>query len=276
MKNAEFNIQIDSQNINKEYFKDLVRYRELFYFLAWRDVLVRYKQAFFGIAWALFRPLLNMLFFAFIFGKIAHLPSDNVNYSLFVLAGLIPWQLFSYAIVDCSGSVVNNAHLISKIYFPRILIPTSAIVVHLIDFCISLVFLFVMAFVLGGLNGWTLPFLPLFIIQAIALCVGVGLWLSALTVKFRDFRFIVPFIAQFGMFLSPVGYGSFVINESWRFLYFLNPMAGIIEGFRWSLFGVWHTELLLAFALSFTLTLLILSTGFMYFRKMERVVADII
>lgn len=260
--------------VQKEYLKDLLRYRELFYFLSLRDILVRYKQAFFGIAWALVRPLLNMIVFTLLFGQIAHLPSDGVNYALFVLAGMLPWQLFSNSIGDTSNSLVNNANLISKIYFPRILIPAAQISVHVVDFAMGIGLLAVLAIFTGSLSFLTIFALPTFIGLGILLCMGCGLWLSALTVQYRDFRFIIPFVVQFGMFVSPVGYGTFVIPEKWKWLFFLNPMVGIIDGFRWSFFGIYHPYIIFSIGISAAITLLLLVTGFFYFRKMERTFAD--
>lgn len=265
---------IDSQRNHREYFKDLYRYRELFYFLAWRDVLVRYRQAFFGIAWAIIRPLLNMGVFAFIFGRIANLPSDHIDYALFVLAAMLPWQLFSTSAIDTCSSLVQNAPLVSKIYFPRAIIPTAQIIVHLLDFTITSALLILLTGIAGSLSFWTLLSLPLFLLLTLALCVGTGLWLSALTVQYRDFRIIVPFFVQFGMFISPVGYGTFIIPEQWRWLYFLNPMVGIIDGFRWAFFGISHPYFGLSLALSISIIVTMLLSGFYYFRKTERTFAD--
>ncbi len=265
---------IDPAHAEKEYFKDLFRYRELFFFLSWRDILVRYKQAFFGISWALFRPFLNMVLFALLFGKIAQLPSDHVNYGIFVLAGMLPWQLFSNAIIDTSNSLINNANLITKIYFPRILIPSAQMMVHVVDFSIGLMLLALLTLFSGFLSLWTFCMLPSFILLAMMFCLGTGLWLSALTVQYRDFRFIVPFMVQLGMFISPVGYGTFVIPDQWKWLFFLNPLVGIIDGFRWSFFGIYHPHILASVAISAAMILLLLISGFYYFRKMERTFAD--
>ncbi len=275
-KKAEFHIIIEANRGQKEYLKDLFRYRELLYFFAWRDILVRYKQTFLGIAWAIVRPLLNMAIFALIFGKIANLASDHVKYPLFVLVGMLPWQLFANCIIDASQSLVNHASTISKVYFPRLILPITHLIVNFIDFLISLAMLFIVFLVTGALSHWTILLLPIFIFLALLLCLGVSFWLSALTVRYRDFRFIVPFIVQFGIFISPVGYASFLVPQAWRWLYFLNPMAGIIEGFRWCCFEVYHPDLPLALTLSTGMNALILVTGFRFFRKMERVFADII
>lgn len=272
----DFNLIIDPKSVQKEYVKDLFRYRELIYFFVWRDILVRYKQTFLGIAWAVIRPLINMAIFVLVFGKIANLSSDGINYPLFVLTAMLPWQLFSTCFVDSSTILLNNAPIISKVYFPRIILPLNCIIMGLVDYLIGLVMVFGLFVYTGVLNYSTLIFLPLLILLTILLSLGVSLWLSALTVRFRDLRFLVPFIIQFGIFLSPVGYGSFLVSEKWHWAYFMNPMAGIIEGFRWSFFGIYHSYLPYALITSVALSFVLLYTGFMYFRKMERVIADII
>ena len=275
-KSNEFDIVIDPDRIQKEYLRDLFRYRELFYFFIWRDMVVRYKQTFLGVLWALIRPLLNMAVFVLVFGKIAKLASTDINYPLFVLSGLLPWQLFTGSLVDSSNSLVQGAPIISKVYFPRIILPFTCIVISFADFLISLGMFFVLMGLLASFSTWTLLCMPLFIILNLVLCLGVSLWISALTVRYRDLRFLVPFIVQFGIFISPVGYSSFLAPDSWLWLYLLNPMAGIIEGFRWSCFGVYHPYLPLAIAFSCFTSLVILITGFRYFRKMENIFADII
>lgn len=275
-KRAEFNIVIDADRIQKEYFKDLFRYRDLFYLLAWRDILVRYKQTALGVAWAILRPLITMMVFAFVFGKVAKLPSSSINYSLFVLVGLLPWQLFSFSVIDSSFCLVNNAHLVSKIYFPRLIILVSSIMVNLVDFLIGMGMMAIALVVLGEIHSWTALLIPLFILQTLLLCLGVGLWLSALTVRFRDLRFVVQFIVQFGMFISPIGYGSFVIPYPWKWVFFLNPVAGIIDGFRWAIFGIPNPDLGMALLFSVSMIALLLGSGFAYFRTMERTIADVI
>lgn len=267
---------IDADHIQqqKHYLLDLFRYRELFYFFSWRDILVRYKQAFFGIAWAVIRPVLTMLLFTLLFSRIADLPSQNINYSLFVLAGMLPWQLFSSSMLDAGQSLLNNSNLLSKVYFPRMIIPSAQIVVHLLDLAVGLVLLIFAAVWMGEIKGWTLAALPFFIALSFFLCAGGGLWLSALTVKYRDFRFIVPFVVQFGMFLSPVGYGSFMIQDRWIWLYMLNPMVGIIDGFRWAFFGVAYPYFPYTVSVSLAMTALILISGYLYFRQMEQTLAD--
>lgn len=275
-KSSKFQIVIDPHSEQKEYLKDVSRYRELFYFLAWRDIVVRYKQTFLGVVWAVVRPLLTMAVFAFVFGQVAHLATEQVNYPLFILSGLLPWMLFAGSLIDTSHSLVNNIHMISKVYFPRIILPISDIAVHLVDFLISLIMLLVLLFFTGYLNHWSILGLPLFISLTFLLCVGSGLWLSAASVRYRDFRFIVPFLVQFGVFISPVGYSSFLLSEQSQWIYFLNPMVGIIEGFRWCCFGIYHANLVIAVALSCLINIGLLVTGFQFFRKTERVCADII
>ncbi|MGB7416073.1 MAG: ABC transporter permease [Thermosynechococcaceae cyanobacterium] len=258
------------------YWQDLWRYRELFYFLAWRDILVRYKQTVIGIAWALLRPLLTMIVFTVVFGTIAKLPSEGVPYPILVFSGLLPWQFFSNALLECSNSLLNNSNLLSKVYFPRLIIPTSSVIVSFVDFLISgMILLGLMAFY-NFVPTWRIMALPAFTLMAFLAAMGAGLWLAALNVQYRDFRFVVPFLIQFGLYLSPVGFSSSVVPEKWRVLYSLNPMVGVIDGFRWCIVGQsgafsgWTTMLSLAFILA------IFSSGIWYFRKMERTFADVI
>lgn len=267
-------IVIEANRMQKEYLKDLFRHRELFYFFAWRDIVVRYKQAIFGIAWALLRPLLNVAIFSFIFGYIARLPSDNVSYPLFILAGMLPWQLFANSLVDTCNSLVGSPQLLTKTYFPRMIVPSAQIIVHLVDFGISMLLLLGLGLWYWQINFLTLLTLPIFILLVLFLCLGTGLWISALTVKYRDFRIIVPFIAQFGMFISPVAYGSFLIPEKWQLLYAINPVVGIINGFRWALFGISTPHTTISIVISLIVSTLIFVSGFRYFRKTERTFAD--
>jgi len=267
---------IEAKKTPAHYFRELYRYKELFLFLAWRDILVRYKQAAFGIAWALFRPLLSMAVFAFIFGNIAKLPSENISYPLFVLAGVIPWLFISNSVVDTCPSLVNNTHLISKIYFPRVLIPTAQTTVTLVDFAVSAALMLVVGAFTGSFHWLTLLTLPFWIVLMVCFSVGLSLWLSALTVRYRDFRILVPFFVQFGMFVSPVGYGTAVVPEKWILLYSLNPAVGIIDGFRWAFFGISHPAMGLSIGCSIAITLCILLSGFAYFRKTESTFVDTI
>jgi lipopolysaccharide transport system permease protein len=267
-------LTIEANQVHKAYFSNLFQYRELLYFFAWRDLLVRYKQAVFGVLWALIRPLLNMMIFAFLFGKLAHLPSEQINYSLFVLAGMVPWQLFSYSVGEGCLCLLNNAQLVTKIYFPKIIIPTAQIFVHLVDFSISALLLFFLTLMMGSLDFWSLLFFPFAMFLVIMLTLGTNLWLSALTVRYRDVRFLVPFFVQFGMFVSPVGYGTFIIQGQWKWLYYLNPMVGIIDAFRWVYFGISHPDVMFTVLFAAIVSLLILVSGFMYFRNVERFFAD--
>lgn len=267
-------VLIEPKNERLEYLRDLIRFRELLYFFSLRDIIVRYRQAFFGIAWAILRPVMTMVMFTLVFGRVARLPSENVPYGLFVLAGMIPWQLFSNTTVDGCNSLLNNAHLITKIYFPRMIIPISQIIVHMVEFLINVVFFVILMVFFQVKPTIAIVFFPLFVLMVLTLCTGASFWLSALTVKYRDFRIIVPFIVQFGVFASPVGYGTFLIPEKLRLLYFLNPIVGIIDGFRWALFGIVHPQLIVSIGFSMAITMFLLFSGFLYFRSMERSFAD--
>jgi lipopolysaccharide transport system permease protein len=268
-------LMIESGRSESQYWRDIWRYRELFYFLAWRDILVRYKQTAIGMAWALLRPLLTMIVFVIVFGKIAKLPSDNAPYPILVFAAMLPWQFFANSLSECSNSLVSNANLISKVYFPRLIVPTSAIVVSFVDFMISGIILLGLMAWYNFIPTWRILALPFFIAIAFAASMGAGLWLASLNVKYRDFRYIVQFIVQFGLYISPVGFSSNVVPEQWRFLYSLNPMVGVIDGFRWAILCSDSTALYLpGFILSLFLVSLLLVSGIWYFRKMERTFAD--
>jgi len=267
---------IEAGRLESQYWKDLWRYRELFYFLAWRDILVRYKQTAIGIAWALIRPFLTMIIFTVVFGQLAKLPSQGVPYPILVFAGMLPWQFFSNALSECSGSLVGNANLISKVYFPRLIVPTSAVIVSFVDFLISGMILLGLMIWYNFVPDWRIFTLPIFILISCAASMGVGLWLAALTVQYRDFRFVVPFIIQFGLYISPVGFSSNIVPEQWRLLYSLNPMVSVIDGFRWAILGGKANLHLSGFFLSLALVFLLLWSGIWYFRKMERTFADVI
>jgi len=267
---------IEAGRTEKHYWMDLWRYRELFYFLAWRDILVRYKQTAIGVAWALIRPLLTMIVFTVIFGKVAKLPSDGVPYPIMVFAAMLPWQFFANSLSEASNSLIGNSNLISKIYFPRLIIPTSSVITSFVDFLVSGVILAGLMVWYRFAPGWELLTLPLFTIIAFAAAMGIGLWLTALNVKYRDFRYIVPFIVQFGLYVSPVGFSTSVVPEKWRLLYSLNPMVGVIDGFRWAILGGNATIFWPGFALSNALVAFFLVTGIWYFRKTERTFADVI
>jgi lipopolysaccharide transport system permease protein len=267
---------IEAGRTDFEYWRDLWRFRELFYFLAWRDILVRYKQTVIGVAWALVRPLLTMVVFTVIFGKLANLPSEDVPYPILVFTAMLPWQFFASALAECSNSLVSNANLVSKVYFPRLVIPASAIVVSFIDFLISGIILIGMMIWYGIVPGIGVLILPFLVLLAITAALGAGLWFSALNIKYRDFRVIVPFVVQFGLYVSPVGFSSNIVPEQWRLLYSLNPMVGVIDGFRWAILGRDIPIYWPGFCASVALVVIIFITGLRYFRSTEAKFADII
>lgn len=259
------------------YWRDLWHYRELFAILAWRDVAVRYKQTVIGVAWAVVRPLLTMVVFTVIFGRVAKLPSaGNAPYPIMVFAGMLPWFLFSTILSEASNSMVVNNNLVSKVYFPRIIIPTATALVALVDVAINLALLACQMAWYRFLPTWRIMFLPLFVILATFASLGPSLWMTALNVKFRDFRYIIPFIVQFGLYLSPVGFTSAVVPEKWRLWYSLNPVVGVIDGFRWSILGENSPLNLGSFAISMAVTFFFLWLGISYFRRTERTFADLI
>jgi lipopolysaccharide transport system permease protein len=267
---------IEAGRTERHYWKDLWRYRELFYFLAWRDILVRYKQTVIGIGWALIRPLLTTLVFVIVFGKLAKLPSDGVPYPILVFAALLPWQFFANAFAEAGNSLISNANMISKVYFPRLVVPASAVIVGLVDFLISGVLLVGLMLWYGVMPDWRIVTLPLFLAVAVVASMGAGLWIAALNVQYRDFRYIIPFVVQFGLYVSPVGFSSAIVPEQWRLLYSLNPMVGVIDGFRWAILGAENRLYWPGMALSLVLVLMIAITGVLYFRKMEKRFADVI
>ena len=268
-------IVIEAGRTERHYWRDLWAYRELLLFLAWRDILVRYKQTVIGIAWSVIRPVLTMVVFTVVFGRIANLPSEGVPYPLLVFAAMLPWYFFATALSEGSNSLVQNANIVSKVYFPRLIIPVSTIAVSLVDFLISLV-------LLAGLMVWyqALPSarvlaLPAFLLLVLVVTTGLTLWLAALNVRYRDFRYVVPFLIQVGLFLSPVGFSSAVVPDAWRLVYALNPMVGVIEGFRWCLIDGYRLDAG-SLALGTGISVLILATGLDYFRRTERSFADVI
>lgn len=276
MEGVQHRIVIEAGRAEKQYWRDLWRYRELLYFLSWRDILVRYKQTVVGVAWSLIRPLLTMVVFTVVFGKLAKMPSEGVPYPLLVMAGMLPWQFFATALSEAGNSLVNNTGLITKVYFPRMLVPASSIITSLVDFLISCVFLGLL-FVWFRFNpGIQLLAVPLFALLAFAASCGAGLWIAALMAQYRDFRFIVPFVVQFGLYLSPVGFSSSIVPGRWRLLYSLNPMVGIIDGFRWSLLGGKPPLDATSLGVSLVSTALLMATGIWYFRRTERTLADVI
>ncbi len=269
-------LTIEAGKSEQHYWADLWRYRELFYFLSWRDLLVRYKQTVIGVLWAVLRPILTTVVFTFVFGKLAKMPSEGVPYVVLVFAGMLPWQFFSSALTEASTSLVSNANMISKIYFPRLIVPSSAIIVAFADFLISLALLAILMVAYGISPTWRLLTLPIFTAVAFLAAFGAGLWLAALNVEYRDFRYVLPFLVQFGLYVSPVGFSSSVVPEKWRLLYSLNPMVGVIDGFRWAITGVESVIYWPGFTVSMFLVFSLLISGLWYFRKTERAFADVI
>ncbi len=255
--------------------RDLWDYRELLYFLVWRDIKVRYKQTALGAAWAVLQPFLTMLVFSVFFGRLANVPSDGIPYPIFTYTALLPWQLFAHALNESSNSLVSNERLITRVYFPRLVIPVSAVLAGLADFGIAFVLLIGMMFFFGIIPTLAILTLPFFILLAIAAALSIGLWLSALNVQYRDVRYVIPFLTQFWLFATPIAYPSSLVPEPWRAWYGLNPMAGVVEGFRWALLGrTGGTAPLLV--VSVVIVGLLLASGLAYFRRMERTFADVI
>lgn len=269
-------VVIEAGRTGRQYWRDLWDYRELFYFLAWRDLIVRYKQTVIGIAWSLIRPILTMVVFTVIFGKLGKFPSHGVPYPVLVFAAMLPWQFFANALTLSSNSLVADASLISKVYFPRIIVPATSLVVSLVDFLISLTILFALMAWYHYVPTWKMLLLPFFLSLALCTSLGAGLWLAALNVKYRDFRYIVPFVVQLGLYVSPVGFSSAVVPDRWRLLYSVNPMVGVIDGFRSAILGGSVEIYWPGFALSVVLSAALLLTGLWYFRRTERVFADVI
>lgn len=272
----ETKLIIEPGRTERNYWQDLWRYRELFYILSWRDIKVRYKQTVVGAAWAIVRPLLTMVVFTVVFSRIAGLPSEGAApYPILVYAAMLPWQFFANALSEASNSLIGNANLITKVYFPRLIIPASSVITAFVDFAISFLLLLGLMILYQYAPSWRLVFLPAFILLAFFTAFGVGLYLTALNVRYRDFRYIIPFIVQFGLYISPVGFSSSVVPADWRWAYNLNPMVGIIDGFRWCILG--ETPLDTASLLSSTAVAAAFTwIGVRYFRKMEKSFADVI
>ena len=273
---TEYDLIIEPGKSIKNYWYDLWHYRELFFFLSWRDILVRYKQTVIGIAWSVIRPLLTMLVFTIIFGNLANLPSNGVPYPILVFSAMLPWQFFAISLSESSNSLLANAGMLTKVYFPRLIMPASAVIVGLVDFLISLFIMAALMIWYQFIPSWRIITLPLFLMLALITSFGAGLWLAALNVKYRDFRFIVPFIVQFGLYVSPVGFSSSVVPGKWRLLYSLNPMVGVIDGFRWAILGSESQIYWQGFILSTSIVFLIFVFAICYFRKMEREFADVV
>jgi lipopolysaccharide transport system permease protein len=267
---------IEAGRGDRRYWADVWKYREVLYFLSWRDLLVRYKQTVVGVGWAVLRPLLAMLVFTVVFGIIGRFPSEGVPYALLVYAGMLPWQFFSGSVSEANNSLIGNANLISKVYFPRILIPMSALLSGLVDLAIAAALLLPLMLYFGVLPDWRIVFLPVFVGLAFATALGFGLLFGALTVKYRDFRYVLPFLVQLGLYISPVGFSSTVVPERWRLLYSLNPMVGVIDGFRWSLFAGNASLYWPGVALSVVIALAAVIVGLVHFRRSERGFVDLI
>lgn len=266
-------IIIEAGATEKNYWRDLWRFRELFYILSWRDIKVRYKQTVIGAAWSIIRPLLTTIVFTFVFSRVANIPNSSAApYVLMVYAGMMPWQFFSNALTEASGSLIGNTNLVSKVYFPRMIIPASSVITSLVDFGISFLIMLVMFVIYGFMPPVNILLLPLFVVLNFLAAFGIGLYITSLNVKYRDFRYIIPFVVQFGLYITPVGFPSQTIPEKWRLLYALNPMVGIIDGFRWCLLG---DELnIVSFTVSVAVVISFLFLGVWFFRKTEKSFAD--
>lgn len=274
---SEHVLVIEPGRAERHYWAELWHYRELFLILAWRDISVRYKQTVIGILWAVLRPFLTMMIFTVIFGRIAKLPSDGTTpYALLVLAGMLPWSLVSTAVAEAANSLITNVNLVGRVYFPRMIIPAGTLLAALVDFLISLVILAGMMLYYSFAPSWHLLALPVFVLLALLASLGPGLWLAAMNVKYRDFRYIIPFLVQIGLYVSPVGFSSTVVPVKWRLLYSANPMVGVIDGFRWCVLGHDSHVYLPGFLLSLGVIALLLWRGVAYFRKTERQFADLI
>ncbi len=267
---------IEAGHTEQQYWRDLWRYRELFYFLAWRDLLVRYKQTFVGVSWSLIRPLLTMIVLTVVFGKLGKMPSGGVPYPLLVFCGILPWQFFATAMAESGNSLVMNSNLISKVYFPRLVITVSSVITSFVDLLISAAFLVLLMTWYRYAPPPAVLFLPFFVLLVFGLALGVGLWIAALMVQYRDFRFIVPFMVQFGLYISPAGFTSSVVPQRFRLLYGLNPMVGVIDGFRWCLLGGQNSIYWPGLAAAVIIVIALVTSGIWYFRKTEQTFADVI
>jgi lipopolysaccharide transport system permease protein len=272
----EFDLIIEPGRSKINYWKDIWHYRELFYFLAWRDILVRYKQTVIGLSWSLIRPLLTMVIFTFVFGRLAKLPSNGVPYPILVFSALLPWQFFSTSFTEVSNSLIGNTNMLTKIYFPRVIIPVSTVIVNFVDFLVSFVILCGLMIGYHFVPSWNILFMPLYLVLVLLISMGAGFYIAAVNVKYRDFRYIVPFIVQLGLYISPVGFSISVVPERWKLLYSLNPMVGVIEGFRWSIIVKSDHIYFPALIMSIVISILLFILGIWYFRKVERNFADII
>ncbi len=269
-------ITIEAGKTERHYWRDIWRYRELFYFLAWRDILVRYKQTTIGIIWAVLRPLMTMAVFTLVFGKVAKLPSEGVPYALLVFTGLLPWHFFASAFTEAANSLIENEKMITKVYFPRLIIPTSAVIASILELVISGGLLLALMLLYGVMPDWRIVALPFFAALAFSAAVGAGVWMSALNVKYRDVRYVIPFLVQAGLYISPVGFSSQLFPDGWKLAFYLNPITGVIDGFRWALlsgkFELYEPGLLV----SGLVTAALMVGGVYHFRKTEKTFADVI
>jgi lipopolysaccharide transport system permease protein len=278
---TKYSLRLEPGRGDKNYWLDLYRFKELFYILTWRDLKVRYKQTVLGVAWSVIRPLLTMIIFTVVFGKVAGLKADDpsVPYALFVLAGILPWQFFANALSEASNSLIGNANLISKVYFPRLIIPASAVITSMVDFLITFVMMLFMFVYFQFIPSVKILFLPIFVVLTFFSAFGIGLYITALNVKYRDFRYIIPFVIQFGLYITPVGFSSKVLMDKLpsfvQSIYMLNPMVGVIDGYRWCFFE--NTPFnIVSFLYAVAVTMVFMYIGVRTFRKMERNFADII
>ncbi|MBQ7594772.1 MAG: ABC transporter permease [Synergistaceae bacterium] len=274
---GEFDLIIEPDKTTSDFIYELVKFRELFFFMALRDILVRYKQTVIGVAWSLIRPMLSMVIFTVIFGRVAKMPTEgSVPYPIMVFSALLPWQYFANSMSSSSESMIRGANMISKIYFPRLILPTSAVLVSAVDFFISFGMLCVLMIIYRFVPSPMIILLPIFFLIATFTALGIGYWFSAIGIKYRDFRLLMPFIVQFGLYVSPVGFSSSVIPERWRLIYSLNPMVGVIDGFRWCIQGTADSLYLPGFIISMITSVFVFYFGMKYFQKTERFFADFI
>ena len=276
-KNSEQVLILEPNRIEKQYWKDLWRYRELFAILAWRDVAVRYKQTAFGVAWALIRPFLSMVVFTVIFGNLAGLPTDgDAPYAIMVFAAMLPWQFFASALGSVSGSLMNGVGLFSKVYFPRLIAPAASVITCLVDFALSFIILAILMIWYRYWPTWRLLTLPFWLLVVFCFSMGLGLLISTLMIRYRDLGFVVPFFVQIGQYISPVAYSTSIVPAKWQFIYGLNPMVGVIEGFRWAILGKSATVNSLSISLSLLMVVVLIVTGVLRFRAVEKTFVDVI
>ncbi len=277
MDNTEsFQFTIESGKTERHYWLDLWQFRELFYILAWRDISVRYKQTAMGILWAIIQPLLTMIIFVVVFGKIANLPSEGIPYPVYVFSAMLPWMFFATSFANAGNSLVGNSNLISKVYFPRLIIPASSIMVSIVDFCISFGILILLMFWYGIFPSWHILTLPFFLLIGFFAALGSGLFLASLNVKYRDFKFVIPFIVQLGLYASPVAFSTALIPEKYQIFYYLNPMVAVIDGFRWAISGGQTALNITEIFASMSVVIVMCMLGVIYFRKTEKTFADVI